>query len=159
KLAGSKGEAMPFWAPWTAARGQFNQPLDPKVQREHNFAIVDEADNVFIDEAKTPLIIAAPTRLASAEETVVYQWANKLAKEMLRNVPFFLDEKKKKIELTDEARQLARYSNPPVGPHSHAMDKLHEHIERALHAHYRFRLDQHYMVHKNEVVLIDEYTG
>ncbi len=160
KISGTKGEAMPFWAPWTAANGQFNQPLDPKVQREHNFALVDEADNVFIDEAKTPLIIAAPTRMASQEESVVYYWADKLAQQMVRDVHFFLDEKKQKIELTEEARQLARYSNPPVGPHSHAMDKLHEHIERALHAHYRFRRDQHYMVNgKNEVVLIDEYTG
>src|SRR5207302_7831122 len=61
KVSGNRGQATPFWAPWTA-NGQYNQPLDPKVQREHNFAIVDEADNIFIDEAKTPLIIAAPTR-------------------------------------------------------------------------------------------------
>src|SRR5205085_6119029 len=100
KVSGDKGQNMPFWAPWTA-NGQFNQPLDPKVQREHNFALVDEADNVFIDEAKTPLIIAAPTRLAAEEECVVYHWANKLAQEMVRDVHFFMDEKKQKIELTD----------------------------------------------------------
>ncbi len=159
KVAGTKSDAVPFWAPWTAGNGQFNQPLDPKVQREHNFALVDEADNVFIDEAKTPLIIAAPTRMATPEEGVVYHWADKLARQMTRDEHFFLDEKKQKIELTDKARELARYSNPPCGPHSHAMDKLHEHIERALHAHFRFRRDQHYMVHKEEVMLIDEYTG
>src|SRR5205814_2095498 len=52
-----------------------------------------------------------------------------------------------------------RYSNPPVGEHSHAMDKLHEHVERAIHAHFRYRLDQHYLVEDNKVVIIDEYTG
>jgi len=52
-----------------------------------------------------------------------------------------------------------RYANPPVGPHSHAMDKLHEHIERGLQANFRFRRDQHYMIEKNKVVIIDEYTG
>lgn len=159
KVSGAKGQEAPFWAPWTAPKGQFNRPLDPKIQREHNFALVDEADNIFIDEARTPLIISAPTRPASPEEQVVYHWANALAIKMERDRHFMLDEKKQKIELTDEGRQLTRYSNPPVGEHSHAMDKLHEHIERALQAHYRFRRDQHYMVQGPKVVIIDEYTG
>jgi preprotein translocase subunit SecA len=159
KVSGNKGQATPFWAPWTAANGQFAQPLDPKVQREHNFAIVDEADNIFIDEARTPLIIAAPTRPATPEESLVYGWADQIAKGMVRDKHFTLDEKKQKIELTEEGRTVVRYSNPPVGPHSHAMDKLHEHIERGLHAHFRFRLDQHYMIEKGKVVIIDEYTG
>jgi preprotein translocase subunit SecA len=158
KVSGFKGQAAPFWGPWTA-NGQFASALDPKVQREHNFAIVDEADNIFIDEAKTPLIISAPTRPATPEEQVVYKWADKIAQAMVRDRHFTLDEKKQKIELTDEGRQIVRYANPPVGPHSHAMDKLHEHIERGLHAHFRFRRDQHYMIEKEKVVIIDEYTG
>jgi preprotein translocase subunit SecA len=158
KISGNKGQAAPFWAPWTNAQN-YNAPLDPKVQRDHHYAIVDEADNIFIDEARTPLIISAPTRPATAEESVVYQWADGVAKNMIRDKHFTLDEKKQKIELTDEGRQVARYANPPVGPHSHAMDKLHEHIERGLHAHFRFRRDQHYMIEKEKVVIIDEYTG
>src|SRR2546422_9343101 len=59
----------------------------------------------------------------------------------------------------EEGKALARWSNPPVGPHSHAMDKLHEHIERAIQAHHRFRLDQHYMIEKGKAVIIDEFTG
>jgi preprotein translocase subunit SecA len=158
KVSGDKGQAMPFWGPWLNTT-QFTQPQDPKVQREHNFALVDEADNIFIDEARTPLIISAPTRPATDEEQVVYHWADDIAKAMVRNEHFTLDEKKQKIELTDVGRHVVRYANAPVGPHSHAMDKLHEHIERALHAHFRFRRDQHYMVEKNKVVIIDEFTG
>jgi preprotein translocase subunit SecA len=158
KVSGNKAQAQPFWAPWMGG-GTSTEPLDPKVQREHNYAIVDEADNIFIDEARTPLIIAAPTRMATAEESVVYLWADQISKTMERDKHFTLDEKKQKIELTEEGRQVVRYSNPPVGPHSHAMDKLHEHIERGLHAHFRFRRDQHYMIEKNKVVIIDEYTG
>src|SRR5437588_11250858 len=100
KVSGNRGQAAPFWAPWLA-NGQYNQPLDPKVQREHNFAIVDEADNIFIDEAKTPLIIASPTRPATPEESVVYQWADGIARDMQRDKHFTLDEKKQKIELTE----------------------------------------------------------
>jgi preprotein translocase subunit SecA len=158
KISGNKAQAAPFWGAWMA-NGQFNQPLDPKVQREHHFAIVDEADNIFVDEARTPLIISAPTRPATPEEQVVYKWADGLARTMARDQHFTLDEKKQKIELTDLGREVARYANPPVGPHSHAMDKLHEHIERALHANFRFRRDQHYMLEKEKVVIIDEYTG
>jgi preprotein translocase subunit SecA len=159
KISGDRGQTMPFWAPWTG-NVPYTQAVDPKVQRAHHFALVDEADNIFIDEARTPLIIAAPTRQASAEEAVVYKWANQLACGMVRDRHFYLDEKKQfKVELTEEGRQLARYSNPPVGPHSHAMDKLHEHVERAIQAHFRFRLDQHYMIEEEKVVIIDEFTG
>ncbi|HEV3205257.1 MAG TPA: preprotein translocase subunit SecA [Gemmataceae bacterium] len=157
KLSSSKGQATPFWAPW--GHGRFQQTLDPRIQREHYFALVDEGDNIFIDEARTPLIISSPSRPATPEEQVVYTWANNLAKDMVREKHFTIDEKKQKVELTEECKQILRWSNPPVGPHSHAMDKLHEHVERSVHANHRFRRDQHYMVEKEKVVIIDEFTG
>ncbi len=158
KVADEKGEALPFWSPWTQ-NGTFNKPMDPKVQRGHHFALVDEADNIFIDDAKTPLIIGGPSRDAMPEEAVPYVWADDVAQAMVPNQHFMLDQKKHKIELTEDGRQLVRYSNPPVGEHSHAMDKLHEHVERALHARFRFRRDQHYMVDDGKIVIIDESTG
>jgi preprotein translocase subunit SecA len=158
KLYSAQVQAAPFWTPWTdGARGK--RQLDPRVQRDHHYVLVDEADSTFIDEARTPLIIGLPTRPASAEEQVVYHWADKLAKEMQRDVHFSLDEKHLKVELTTEGKRLVRYANPPTGPHSHAMDKLHEHVERAIHSNHRYRRDQHYMVDKDKIVIIDEYTG
>jgi len=157
KSQATKGK--PFWSAWAQQEMSLQTP-DNKFQREkHYYALVDEADNVFIDEARTPLIIASPTRPASEEEQVVYRWGNKLALTMVRDVHFYLDEKKRKVELTDKGRELIRYSNPPVGPHSHAMDKLHEHVERSIHANHRYRLDQHYLIDQDKVVIIDEYTG
>jgi preprotein translocase subunit SecA len=161
KVSGTKGQETPFWGPWLKG-GQAPSPQDNFVQRaEHHFALVDEADNIFIDEARTPLIIASQTRLANAEETVVFTWANNLATRMKYEQHFTFDMKKQKLELTTEGKQLARYDNPPTGAHSHAMDKLHEHVEQALHAHYRFRRDQHYMVDDKtkKVIIIDEFTG
>jgi preprotein translocase subunit SecA len=158
KTKGGSGQNVPFWAAWVET-GQTFQPLDPKVQRGHHYALVDEADNIFIDEARTPLVISTGTRPATEAESVVYVWSDRLAKDMIRDKHFYLDEKKQKVELSDEGRQLIRYSNPPFGEHSHAMDKLHEHVERALHANYRFRLDQHYMILDNKIVIIDESTG
>src|SRR5262249_25168087 len=138
KVAGLKGQDAPFWSPWVGGSTSSNGPLDTSTQRGHHYALVDEADKIFIEEARTPLIISAPTRLASPEEQVVYLWANRLAVEMVRDEHFTFDEKKQKLELTQGGKQLARWSNPPVGPHSHAMDKLEEHLQQALHAHYRF---------------------
>ena len=160
KVAGNRGQDAPFWDPWLKGGSAAAGPQETMVQRaEHHFALVDEADNIFIDEARTPLIISNPTRPATPAEQVVYHWANQLAQKMTPAEHFHLDEKKQKIELTLAGRQLMRYSNPPVGPHSHAMDKLQEHVERGLQAHYRFRRDQHYMVEKGKVVIIDESTG
>lgn len=158
KTKGGAAQSVPFWAAWSNT-GLSAQPADPKVQRSHHYALVDEADNIFIDEARTPLVISTGTRPATEAESVVYKWADKLAKEMIRNQHFYLDEKKQKVELSDDGRHLIRYSNPPFGEHSHAMDKLHEHVERALHANYRFRLDQHYMILEDKIVIIDESTG
>src|ERR1043166_7225786 len=106
-----------------------------------------------------PLIIANPIRPAREEECIVYRWADAVAKDMERDHEFFLDEKKQKIELTEKGRFKIRYSKPPVGKHSHAMDKLHEHVERALHAYHRFKRDISYLVDSDKVVIIDESTG
>lgn len=157
KVAGAKGQAEPFWAPWLL--GQHGKQPDMRTQRDHHFALVDEADSIFIDEARTPLIIANATRRATEEESYVYLWADRLAREMVRDQHFTYDEKKQKLELTDEGRGHVRWSNPPVGPHSHAMDKLFEHVERGLQVHHRYKRDQHYMIDKDKVVLIDEGTG
>ncbi|HYH64054.1 MAG TPA: preprotein translocase subunit SecA [Urbifossiella sp.] len=160
KLRGGQAGAAPFWAPFMpGANGPAR--LDPRVQRDLHYAIVDEADSIFIDEAKTPLIIANPTRPAEPEEQVVFTWADNVAREMRRDQHFTLNLKKDKIEITDEGRQLVRYSNPPTGKNAKAMDKLLESVEKGLHAYYRFSRDQHYMVNPKDgkIVIIDEGTG
>jgi preprotein translocase subunit SecA len=160
KGAGAQGREAPFWAPWVGGSVHAT-PEDANVQRPHHFALVDEADNVFVDEARTPLIISQETRHATKEEQIPFLWADALAKQMEMNEHFLFDQKKQKLELTGKGKQLMRYSNPPTdgGGESSAMDKLQERVEQALQAHYRFRLDQHYMVDKDKIVIIDEFTG
>jgi preprotein translocase subunit SecA len=146
-----------FWSPW---QGQTGLAADSaEVQRGHHYALVDEADSIFIDEARTPMVIGGVKERANREEQVVYHWADRVARSMVRGQHFTLDEKRHKVTLTPAGKQLVRWSEPPSGPHAEAMDKLHEHIERALHAHHRFRRDQHYLIADDEVMMIDEYTG
>src|SRR2546423_733992 len=71
RRGGGEGGAPPFWAAWSADPTAAIA-FDPRVQPDLNFAIVDEADSIFIDEARTPLIIGMPTRDATPEESVVY---------------------------------------------------------------------------------------
>jgi preprotein translocase subunit SecA len=156
KVRGGQATAAPFWAPWFGGGGA----NDNRVQRDLNFAIVDEADSIFIDEARTPLIIANPTRPATEDEQKVYQWADRVVREMTPDEHFRLDQRKDKVELTDAGRYKVRYSNPPTGEHAQAMDKLIEAIEKGLHAYHRFTLDHHYMVsNEKKIVIIDESTG
>jgi preprotein translocase subunit SecA len=158
KVRGGQALTVPFWTPWLP--GVAAAQLDPRVQRTLHFAIVDEADSIFIDEAKTPLIIANPTRLAEPEERIIYEWADKVARDLKRDIHFTFDVKKDKLDLTDTGRQLVRYSDPPTGKHAKAMDKLIEAIEKALQAHYRFSRNHQYMVTAdNKIVIIEEGTG
>jgi preprotein translocase subunit SecA len=112
-----------------------------------------------VDEARTPLIISSPTRMATEGESIVYQWADSVAKQMKPGSHFRHDIKKDKIEITDAGRELVRYSKPPVGEHSKAMDKLFEAIEKAIQANFRLVLDHHYMILKDKIVIVDESTG
>ena len=158
KLRGGQADAVPFWSAWTNSGTGIRR--DQRVQRELHYAIVDEADSIFIDEAKTPLIIANPVQPASEQEQVVYHWADRIARKMKRDIHFTIDLKKDKVELTDEGRHLVRYSDPPRGAHTEAMDKLIEAMEKAVQAHHRFVKDQHYMISsEGKIVIIDEGTG
>jgi preprotein translocase subunit SecA len=160
KAAGAKGQESPFWAAWQPSAEGAPDPGDLYTQRGHHYALVDEADNIFVDEARTPLVIAGATKLATPEEAGVFVWANDLVKQMAEGKHFEFDVKKQKIELTDEGKRMARFSNAPsVGAESLAMDKLHQRLEQALHARFRFSRDQHYMIEKDEIVIIDESTG
>ncbi len=158
KVSGTRGQDSPFWDAWLRS-GAPPSKEDASTQRPHHFALVDEADNIFIDEARTPLIISTPTRLATDEEKIVFLWADRLVRRMKPDEHFTFDTEKQKLVLTAGGMQLARYSNPPSGPHGKAMDRLEESLEQALQAHYRFRRDQHYMIDKDKVVIIDEFTG
>jgi preprotein translocase subunit SecA len=156
KLRGGQATTTPFWNGWIGGKTQ----ADPRVQRTLNYAIVDEADSIFIDEGRTPLIIANPTRPATEEEKIVYLWADRVAQKCVPGEHFRFDLKKEKVELTDAGRQLVRYSNPPTGEHAKAMDKLFDSMEKAIQAYHRFNRDHQYMVNaEKKIVIIDESTG
>ncbi|MBS1969301.1 MAG: preprotein translocase subunit SecA [Bdellovibrionales bacterium] len=129
--------------------------LEDYVQRELNYAIVDECDSILIDEARTPLIISGPAE-ASTDK---YITINKIIPQLKRDVHFNMEEKTKTASLTDEGNakveELLGLENL-YDPRN--IDILH-HVYQALKAHYLYRLDVEYMIKDGEIVIVDEFTG
>lgn len=134
--------------------------LDEKpVQREPFFALVDEADSILIDEARTPLIISA---LPSEEERLAaecYKWAAQVADQFLEDVDYEYDHEKKTVELTRDGRRKARALPKPDVMAAVGMFHIYEYVERAIKVARDFNRDREYVVKDGEIVIVDEFTG
>ncbi|MDQ5940917.1 MAG: preprotein translocase subunit SecA [Candidatus Dependentiae bacterium] len=129
--------------------------LSNYVQREHNFAIVDEVDSILIDEARTPLIISGPAEKSS----LLYEQANKAVLNLKKDEDYELDEKSRSVHLsetgTDKVEQRLHVDNL-FAPENTLV--LH-HVNQALRAHTLFAKDVDYVVREGEVLIVDEFTG
>jgi preprotein translocase subunit SecA len=125
------------------------------VQREHNYAIVDEVDSILIDEARTPLIISGP----SDESTDKYYRIDKIVPKLRRDMDYQVDEKSRTATLTEEgvARAEDMLSVDNLYDPSN-MEILH-HINQGLRAHTLYKRDGEYVVKDGEVIIVDEFTG
>lgn len=129
--------------------------LSDLVQKQHNFAIVDEVDSILIDEARTPLIISGPTE----DSTAIYYKVNTLVRKLKETEHFKVDEKSRTVVLTEEgviqAEKDLKIKNLYDLTH---MDLIHS-INQALKAHNLFKKDVDYMLKEGKVVIVDEFTG
>jgi preprotein translocase subunit SecA len=129
------------------------------VQRDAYFALVDEADSILIDEARTPLIISA---LPSDEEKLAvecYKWAAKVAGEFVEDDDYEYDHEKKTVELTREGRQKARQLPKPDAMATVGMFNIYQYVERAIKVARDYHLDRQFVIRDGEVVIVDEFTG
>jgi len=129
--------------------------LQDYVQRELNFAIVDEVDSILIDEARTPLIISGPTE----DTTDKYYRVDQVIPALVPDQDYTLDEKTKSVSLTDEGVEKIqkRLAVPNLYDPSE-IETLH-HVEQALRAHTLYKRDRDYVVKEGEVIIVDEFTG
>lgn len=148
-----------------------------KVQRPHNFAVVDEVDSILIDEARTPLIISGATE----NNADLYRRVNDLVTKLSRQIDngeerdrkvittpgdFTVDEKARSVELTEDGHQhvedlLRGAGLLDTNQNLYAANNLTllHHVNSALRAHALFHRDVEYIVQEGQVVLIDEHTG
>ncbi len=122
-----------------------------------NFAIVDEADSVLVDEARTPLIISGGTDMAA--ESGFYKQALEMADNMSKDAHFTIDFKDRRIELTDEGKQRLKKITETLGPEWRGTVRREEIVSLALSAVYLYHRDEHYLVRDEKVQIIDEFTG
>lgn len=151
-------------------RDNMKYSLKEKVQRGHNFVIVDEVDSILIDEARTPLIISGPTNRKSSH----YEQSNKVAQQLEKGEKiepkradepvvttgdFIVDEKNRVILLTEDGIKNAEKLFEVDNLYSLENAKLSHYLDQALKANYLFTKDVDYVVKDNQVIIVDEFTG
>ncbi len=124
-------------------------------QPTHNFAIVDEIDSILIDEARTPLIISAP----SGDSDEFYVRFADIAKKLEKGEHYSVDEKFRSISLTDSGISRAEELLGIENIYTEKGIKYVHHLETAVRAQALFTLDKDYVVKDGEVVIVDEFTG
>ena len=129
--------------------------IEQKVQRGHYYAIVDEVDSILIDEARTPLIISGPA--SKREEN--YIKADKVAKQLVKDKDFTVDEKDRIVLLTEEGLKKAEKLFDVENLYDPDNAILAHHLDQALKANYLFQNGKDYIVRNGEVLIVDEFTG
>ncbi|HUA83225.1 MAG TPA: preprotein translocase subunit SecA [Bryobacteraceae bacterium] len=139
------------------------------VQREHNFAIVDEVDSILIDEARTPLIISGP----SEESTDKYYKINRIIPKLVRGEviegkepgvtyttgDYTVDEKHRSVGLTEDGSIKVEKMLGLNNMYDAVNMEINHHVNQALKAHVLFHRDKDYVVKDDEVIIVDEFTG
>ncbi len=137
-------------------RDNMVREVDQLRQRELNYAIVDEADSILIDEARTPLIISAP----SVTSGTAYSQFAKIARQVERDKHYEVDEKRKTVILNDEG--IDKIEKILGIKNLYATENIRTiyHLEQALRAQALFKRDKDYVVtNEGEIVIVDEFTG
>ncbi|GGD37805.1 protein translocase subunit SecA [Malaciobacter pacificus] len=151
-------------------RDNMNYDINEKVQRGHNFVIVDEVDSILIDEARTPLIISGPTNHKNSNYIAAHQIAMQLERGELiepkradekpkTTGDFVVDEKNKSVILTEQGHENAEKLFGVDNLYSIENAMLSHSLDQALKANYIFEKDVDYVVKDNEIIIVDEFTG
>ena len=128
--------------------------IDDVNQKEHYFAIVDEADSILIDEARTPLIISSP----AAQATDKYFQFAKLVNELSSDTDYVIDEKLKTANLTEHGIAKVEKRLGVANLYEKDFGTIH-HIQQSLRARTLFSKDRDYVVKDGEIIIVDEFTG
>jgi len=128
------------------------------VQRGHHFALIDEADSILIDEARTPLIIGL-TQPNDPSTVNLFRWSNRAAHQLQPRTDYVYEPERRNAWLTDAGcRKLVLMSKPSLLS-SIDTERIYSQVEKALTAKHAFERDRDYVIVDNKVVIVDEGTG
>ncbi|HEX6485731.1 MAG TPA: preprotein translocase subunit SecA, partial [Nocardioidaceae bacterium] len=136
-------------------RDNMASSIEECVQRGHHFAIVDEVDSILIDEARTPLIISGPTQ----EEVKWYGEFAAIARSMVKDVDYEVDEKKRTISVLEPGITKVEDYLGIDNLYDSVNTPLISFMNNAIKAKELFRHDKEYVVMNGEVLIVDEHTG
>src|SRR3954451_6856555 len=136
-------------------RDNMANSIEECVQRGHNYAIVDEVDSILIDEARTPLIISGPTQ----DEVRWYSEFASIARSMVRDVDYEVDEKKRTISVLEPGITKVEDHLGIDNLYDSVNTPLISFMNNAIKAKELFRNDKEYVVMNGEVLIVDEHTG
>ena len=136
-----------------------NSSKNEYVLRDLNFALIDEADSLLIDEAKTPLIVSAASQNSASTMAALYKWCAKVANEFQSNTHYEFSDKPRRVTLNSDGRQRLRELSKPDSIDAVTMIDMYENLERAILVNREYQKDRHYVIDEGEVVIVDEFTG
>ncbi len=136
-------------------RDNMKETIEKYVQRDLNYAIVDEVDSILIDEARTPLIISGEANKPPDTYVIV----NRVIPSLRRDLDFVVDEKAHSVQLTDGGVDRIEKLLGCKNLYSPENNELLHHVNQGLRAHVLYKKDVNYIVENGEIVIIDEFRG
>jgi preprotein translocase subunit SecA len=128
------------------------------VQRGHYAVLIDEADSILIDEARTPLIIGL-TMPNDASTVSLFRWCHRAVSHLEANVDFVYEPERRSAYLTDQGCRKVLLLGKPALIDSIDTERIYKHVEQALTSKFAFVRDRDYVVVDNEISIVDEGTG
>ncbi len=125
------------------------------VQRDYQYAIIDEVDSILIDEARTPLIISGP----AGDSKMLYERFSSIVSGMQEGTDYTVDEKQKAIQITEAGMHMAEAALGLENLYTEGGMKYAHHLETAVRAKALFHKDKEYIVRNDEIIIVDEFTG
>lgn len=155
RLAGRKQEAHSGSQLGTGAGSNSNEI----VQRDFHYVLVDEADSILIDEARTPLIVSSPLSEEENEQADLYRWSYQHQSQFQNELHYEHVPQERTVYLTAEGRRLVREIPKPKSLSGEPALDIYRFVEQAISLELHYQKERHYVVDDKEVKIVDEFTG
>ncbi len=137
-----------------------NMPVRLPVHRHPHFLLIDEADSILIDEARTPLIISsAQDESGQNQQRILYQWSSDAVRHFEEDEHYWYDRERRKVDLSPEGTALVRAIRKPAELAGVGLLEMYDFVERAIQVDRDYKLDRDYVLRDDEIVIVDESTG
>jgi preprotein translocase subunit SecA len=143
-----------------AAGGVAESAASKPVHRDPHFLLIDEADSILIDDARTPLIISSANDAGAQEQQMsLYRWAAQHTDQYEEDEHYWYDRERRSVDLTPEGTAMVRNISKPAELAGVGLLEMYDFVERAIQVARDYKCDRDYVVREGEIVIVDESTG